>query len=109
MLDVAYKYLNWWLSGWPGALMARQGYYFSVPEKVRESLRPDEWAYWYAGQPARTELPGPDGRVAVFAGQARAGGSYVARSSQIALWDTTMDEHNYLVRRWSAFAATMSA
>ena len=45
----------------------------------------------------------------VRAGQARAGGSYVARSSQIALWDTTMDEHNYLVRRWSAFAATMSA
>ncbi len=25
-LDVAYAYVNWWLSGWPGAVMARQGY-----------------------------------------------------------------------------------
>ncbi|PHX41923.1 signal peptide prediction, partial [Pseudomonas sp. NZIPFR-PS5] len=25
VLDAAYAYLNWWLSGWPGAVMARQG------------------------------------------------------------------------------------
>src|SRR6185436_17710341 len=25
LLDVAYDYLNWWLSGWPGAVVARQG------------------------------------------------------------------------------------
>lgn len=23
-LDAAYDYLNWWISGWPGAVMARQ-------------------------------------------------------------------------------------
>ena len=35
-LDAAYKYLNWWLSGFPGANMARQAYY---------SPRPDTTAY----------------------------------------------------------------
>ncbi|WP_180096077.1 hypothetical protein [Vreelandella sedimenti] len=31
-LDAAYDYLNWWISGWPGAVMACQGYYISTPE-----------------------------------------------------------------------------
>src|SRR6202012_4486083 len=30
--DAAYEYLNWWLDGWAGASMARQGYYISNPE-----------------------------------------------------------------------------
>ena len=29
--DAAYEYMNWWLSGWPGAFIARQGYYISNP------------------------------------------------------------------------------
>jgi putative spermidine/putrescine transport system substrate-binding protein len=105
MLDVAYEYMNWWLSGWPGALMARQGYYLSVPKRVREKLRPAEWDYWYEGKPAACDLHGPDGRVVVRAGQLRSGGSYWRRASHIAVWNTTMDEHNYLVRRWADFVA----
>jgi putative spermidine/putrescine transport system substrate-binding protein len=101
MLDVAYEYLNWWLSGWPGAVAARQGYYMSVPERVREHLTPAEWAYWYEGLPAKTDLPGPDGATTVKAGSVRSGGSYWQRASSIAVWNTTMDEHNYLVRRWA--------
>lgn len=34
-LDAAYDYLNGWISGWPGAVMARQGYYISTPELTR--------------------------------------------------------------------------
>jgi putative spermidine/putrescine transport system substrate-binding protein len=30
----------------------------------------------------------------------RSGGSYWQRANCIAVWNTTMDEHNYLVRRW---------
>jgi putative spermidine/putrescine transport system substrate-binding protein len=101
MLDVAYEYLNWWLAGYAGAVVARQGYYMSVPGRVREHLTPAEWAYWYEGEPAAVDLPGPDGSATVSAGSVRAGGSYWQRANTIAVWNTTMDEHNYLVRRWS--------
>lgn len=33
----------------------------------------------------------------------RVGGSYWQRANSIAVWNTTMDEHNYLVRRWMQF------
>jgi putative spermidine/putrescine transport system substrate-binding protein len=100
-LDVAYDYLNWWLDGWAGAVMARQGYYMSIPERVRKFLSPAEWNYWYEGEPASEELAGPDGETTISRGETRSGGAYRQRASRIAIWNTTMDEHNYLVRRWS--------
>uniref|UniRef100_E1THL1 Signal peptide prediction n=1 Tax=Burkholderia sp. (strain CCGE1003) TaxID=640512 RepID=E1THL1_BURSG len=103
VLDAAYEYLNWWLEGWPGATVARQGFYISNPERSREHMKPDEWAYWYDGARASTDLPGPTSKHLVPAGQVRDGGSYVARMSRIAVWDSVMDEHNYLVRRWTEF------
>ncbi|MCW5256477.1 signal peptide prediction [Verminephrobacter aporrectodeae subsp. tuberculatae] len=103
MLGVAYDYLNWWLSGWPGAVMARQGCYMAAPGRVRDWLAPAEWDYWYEGRPAACDLRGPDGRVVVRAGALRSGGSYARKASRIAVWNTTMDEHNYLARRWRDF------
>lgn len=100
MLDVAYDYLNWWFDGWAGAIMARQGYYMSVTDTAKAHLSPAEWAYWYDGGAAETDLPDPHGVITVRAGEVRAGGSYRQRASRIAVWNTTMDEHNYLVRRW---------
>jgi putative spermidine/putrescine transport system substrate-binding protein len=100
MLDVAYEYLNWWISGWPGAVVARQGYYISTPERSREHMTEAEWDYWYGGLPAAGDLPGPDGKVRIKSGSVRSGGSYWQRANCIAVWNTTMDEHNYLVRRW---------
>ncbi|MCB1380736.1 MAG: signal peptide prediction [Alphaproteobacteria bacterium] len=104
-LDMGYEYLNWWLSGWPGAVMARQGYYMSVLDRVREALPAAEWAYWYEGAAAAVDLPGPSGDVVVAAGARRSGGSYWARASQIAVWNTAMDEHNYAARAWDRFAS----
>jgi putative spermidine/putrescine transport system substrate-binding protein len=101
LLDVAYDYLNWWLEGWPGAVMARQGYYMSVPSRVQHHLTPDEWGYWYQGLPSPRSLPGPDGKATIAQGEVRSGGSYLQRASSIAVWNTTMDEHNYLTRRWA--------
>jgi len=100
MLDVAYEYLNWWISGWPGAVIARQGYYISTPERSRQYMTEAEWNYWYGGLPAMEDLPGPDGRICIRKGSRRSGGSYWQRANCIAVWNTTMDEHNYLVRRW---------
>ncbi len=100
MLDVAYEYLNWWISGWPGAVVARQGYYISTPGRSRRYMTAAEWDYWYEGLPAREDLPGPDGALRIKRGAVRSGGSYWQRANGIAVWNTTMDEHNYLVRRW---------
>jgi putative spermidine/putrescine transport system substrate-binding protein len=103
VLDAAYDYLNWWLDGWAGATMARQGFYISNPSRSQPNMSDAEWAYWYDGEPASAELPGPTRKHLVTAGEQRAGGSYVARMSRIAVWDSVMDEHNYLVRRWNDF------
>ncbi len=98
--DAVYDYLNWWLEGRPGALMARNGAYMANPESVRRHLSEAEWAFWYDGAPASAPILDPDG-VAVFeVGERREGGSYLKRMSRIAVWDTVMNEHNYLVRRW---------
>lgn len=104
-LDMGYEYLNWWLSGWPGSIMARQGYYMSVLDRVREQLAPAEWDYWYEGAAAVADLAGPRGGIAVRAGARRSGGSYWQRASHIAVWNTAMDEHNYAARAWDRFAS----
>ena len=74
-LDMGYEYLNWWLTGPAGAVMARQGHYMTNPEGVREYLSPEEWGYWYDGGVARCDLKGPDGKTVVRMGQRRPGGA----------------------------------
>ena len=103
MLDAAYDYLNWWQEGWAGATVARQGFYISNPERSRAHMDAAEWSYWYDGARASADLPGPTSKHLVPIGQMRDGGSYLARMSRIAVWDSVMDEHNYLVRRWTEF------
>lgn len=104
-LDMAYDYLNWWLSGYAGAVMARQGYYNATLARTREHLSAEEWDYWYDGAAASSDLRGPSGQVAVRAGARRAGGSYQDRARRIAIWNTVMDEYNYAARAWDRFVA----
>jgi putative spermidine/putrescine transport system substrate-binding protein len=70
---------------------------------VRPHLSEAEWSFWYEGKPASVALPGPDGSLVIEQGAVRSGGSVLDRISRIALWNTTMREHNYLVRRWNQF------
>lgn len=108
-LRMAYEYMDWWLSGWAGAVMARQGYYISATAAVRHHLGPAEWDYWYGGLPAAENLVGVDGStVVVPKGARRSGGSYLERARRIALWNTVMDEHNYASRLWSRFVAEVN-
>lgn len=100
-LDAAYKYTNWWPSGWPGAFIARQGYYISNPERSRSFLSPAEWAYWYDGQAASEPLRGTDGVISVPTGDLRTGGSYTKRFSNVAIWNTVMDNYDYTLQRWN--------
>ena len=98
--DAAYDYINWWLDGAPGAILARNGAYMTNAEAVRGRLTAAEWAFWYDGEPARTEIRDAYGRVIFAPGERREGGAYAQRMSRIAVWNTVMTEHNYLVRRW---------
>lgn len=99
--DAAYQFMNWWLSGWAGAFIARQGYYISNPQRARPLMDEAEWAYWYEGQPASRPLAGPDGRITVQPGEVRRGGSYQQRFENIAVWNTVMPTYDLTVRRWS--------
>lgn len=103
VLDAAYDYLNWWQSGWAGAVLARQGYYTTFPDRVRRFLSPEEWTYWYEGQPAERPLMDPFGQVCIQPGSRRDGGSHAERMTRVRVWNTFMDEHTYLVRRWKEF------
>jgi putative spermidine/putrescine transport system substrate-binding protein len=102
-LDQAYDYINWWLDGWAGAFVARQGYYMSVPDNVKKHLTPEEWDFWYMGKPAAKELPDPFGTPIVKKGEIRDGGSYWDRFKKIAVWNSMMTENDYLVKRWTEF------
>ena len=101
--DAAYAYMNWWLSGWAGAFIARQGYYISNPERSRPLLTANEWNYWYDGKPTNIPLKGTDGRISVPAGDVRTGGSYVNRFSHVAIWNTVMENYEYSLERWYEF------
>ncbi|MEM7442837.1 MAG: extracellular solute-binding protein [Pseudomonadota bacterium] len=101
-LDAAYDYLNWWLSGRAGALMARAGAYVANPYAVRPYLSETEWDFWYAGKPAADDIRDQAGRVIFDKGEVREGGDYETRMSRVIVWDTIMTEHNYLVRSWQS-------
>lgn len=101
--DAAYDYMNWWLSGWPGAFIARQGYYISNPQRSAQHLSQAEWDYWYQGKAAAEDLRGTDGKVSVQKGQIRTGGSYEKRFSNVAVWNTVMPTYDYSLQKWYEF------
>jgi len=101
--DAAYKYMNWWLSGWPGAFIAKQGYYIANPQRSKALLTKNEWDYWYAGKPTNEPLRNTQGNIAIKAGERRNGGSYEKRFSHIAVWNTVMDTYEYTLPRWHEF------
>ncbi|TMP88679.1 signal peptide prediction [Pseudoalteromonas ruthenica] len=98
--DAAYEYMNWWLSGYPGAFIARQGYYISNPQRSQPLMSKAEWQYWYEGNEASMDLRGTDGKVSVQAGQIRNGGSYTKRFSNVAVWNTVMPNYDYSLDKW---------
>lgn len=100
VLDAAYKYMNWWLSGWPGAFISRQGYYISNPQRPRALMTENEWGYWYGGRETSEPLRDPDGNIAVQAGTVRNGGSYERRFRDVAVWNTVMKNYEYSLQRW---------
>ena len=104
-VDAAYEFINWFLDGWAGAYLNRQGYYSAVLDTAKSNMEPYEWAYWMEGQAAAQDIKGPDGSVLGKAGEKRDGGSYEDRMGGVACWNAVMDENDYMVRKWNEFIA----
>jgi putative spermidine/putrescine transport system substrate-binding protein len=104
-LEAAYEYFNWYLSGWHGAFIAKQGYYSGVPETTKAAMSPEEWDYWYEGKPAAIDIKDPYGNPMEKAGTVRDGGAFWDRMGNIACWNTVMKENAYMVRKWNEFVS----
>ena len=103
--ELAYEFVNWFLSGWAGAYLNRQGYYSAVLPTAKANMDADEWAYWMEGKPAAKDIKAPDGTLLEKAGAVRDGGSYDDRMGAVACWNSIMDENDYMVRKWNEFIA----
>jgi putative spermidine/putrescine transport system substrate-binding protein len=104
--DMIYEFINWYLSGWAGAYLNRQGYYSAVLSTAKSNMEPYEWAYWMEGKPAEKDIHAPDGSLLEKAGATRDGGSYDDRMGNVACWNAVMDENDYMVRKWNEFIAS---
>jgi putative spermidine/putrescine transport system substrate-binding protein len=104
-LDAAYEYLNWYLSGWVGAYLNRQGYYSAVLETAKANMSADEWGFWMEGKPAQADILSPEGKVMEKAGAVRDGGSFTERMSRVACWNSVMNEDRYMIQKWNEFIA----
>jgi putative spermidine/putrescine transport system substrate-binding protein len=104
-LEAAYEYINWYLSGWVGAYLNRQGYYSAALETAKKYMTADEWGFWMEGKAAKEDIKNPDGKVMEKAGAVRDGGSFEERMGHVACWNAVMDEDRYMVRKWNEFIA----
>jgi putative spermidine/putrescine transport system substrate-binding protein len=104
-LDAAYDYVNWYMSGWVGAFLNRQGYYSAVLDTAKANMSADEWGFWMEGKPAQKDIMSPQGKLMEKAGTVRDGGSFEARMGAVACWNAVMDEDRYMVQKWNQFIA----
>ena len=104
-LDAAYEYINWYLSGWCGAYLNRQGYYSAVLDTAKEFMSANEWGYWMEGKPTTEDIKSPAGQVIAKPGDVRDGGSFMERMSHVVCWNSVMDEDRYMIQKWNEFIA----
>ncbi|MDE0849681.1 extracellular solute-binding protein [Yoonia sp.] len=104
-LEAAYEYINWYLSGWVGGFLMKQGYYSAVPETSKAFMSENEWGYWFEGKEATDVITSPFGDALAGAGDLRDGGSFDERMGAVACWNSVMDENQYMVRKWNEFVS----
>jgi putative spermidine/putrescine transport system substrate-binding protein len=103
--DGVYEFINWFLDGWAGAYLNRQGYYSAVLDTAKSKMDAYEWDYWMEGKAATQDIKSPNGDVLAKTGAVRDGGSYESRMGGIACWNAVMDENEYMVKKWNEFVA----
>jgi putative spermidine/putrescine transport system substrate-binding protein len=105
-LDACYAFLNWWHSGFAGAVLLRAGYYSAVQATSRRFMAPGEYAYWIKGKPADRNYSGPYGDTSVRKARVRDGGSFARRACQISSWNSTPRQEQYFLGRWQQFVSS---
>ena len=105
-LGAVYDYVTWYHTGTAGAFFARQGYYVVTWQNTKKYLPKEEWDFWYEGKPATVDIYSPFGKLMEKVGAVRDGGSYKNRMGRIAVWNSVMDENEYLTDRWNEFMAS---
>lgn len=95
--EAVYAYIDFWLSGWPAAIVSEQGYYSPVTT-VKEAMPKHKYEFWYEGKPW---VGAPE--RGIKEGDVRDGGSLAERAKHIALWHQWPAEYDYLVKRWDEF------
>jgi spermidine/putrescine-binding protein len=95
--EAVIAYANFWLSGPPAITVTEQGYY-SPSTKIKETMDPDKYAFWYEGKPWK----GAADR-GIKEGDLRDGGSLKERASHVAYWHQWPDEYDHLIQRWDEF------
>ena len=78
--DAVIAYANFWLSGPPAIAVTEQGYY-STSTKIKDTMAPEKYAFWYEGQPWK----GAPER-GIKEGNLRDGGSLKERAAHVAYW-----------------------
>ena len=104
-LGAVYDYVTWYHSGTAGAFFARQGYYVVTWQNTKKYLPKPEWDFWFEGKPATVDIFSPFGKLMEKVGAVRDGGSYKNRMGRVAVWNSVMDENEYLTDRWNEFMA----
>lgn len=84
-VDLAYEWINYWASGFPGARQSEIGY-FSTFDTYPEFLSP--------------EL-----QRSVYGGEGRDGGSLADRAAKIYVWNTRPANLEYYTEKWNEFLA----
>jgi putative spermidine/putrescine transport system substrate-binding protein len=98
--------MYWWLSGWAGAFIARQGYYILTPQGCAPFMGQGEWDYWYDGKPPSVPLYCTDGFTSVLASKVLTGGSDNQRFSNVAVWNTAMPTYDYSIHKSYEFISS---
>ena len=104
-LDAAYEYINWYLSGWVGGFLMRQGYYSAVPETSKNFMTANEWGYQFEGKESTADITRLPLAISLLAlAKLVDGGSFYDRMGAVA-WNAVMEENQYMVRKWNEFIA----
>ncbi len=103
--DAACEFINWFLDGWAGAYLNRQGCCSAVLDTAKSKMEACVWAYWMEGKTAAQDIKSPNRDVLAKTGAVHDGGSYEARVGGIACWSAIVDENVYMVQKWNPFVA----
>ena len=100
-LGAAYDYLNWYYSGWMGAFIASRATISACPRPPGTSCSPTSGTTGTRASRPPTPSAIPTAPRWRRRGHVRDGGSFSNRFGNMACWNTLMDNHQFLLKKWT--------